>query len=112
MAALELLLAGVMARWHIPPQGVIAHSDMAPSRKGDPGWRFDWRRLALQGLAVWPEAGDADVAGFWANLAEFGYPVVPEAEGLTAFRLRFRPWAAGALSADDARIAAGLVKIG
>lgn len=112
MAALEHVLRGVLARWDIPARRVIAHSDMAPTRKGDPGRRFDWRRLALQGLAVWPEAGEADVAGFWANLAVFGYPVVPEAEVLTAFRLRFRPWAAGALSADDARIAAGLVKIG
>ena len=41
MAALERLLGEVMARWHIPAQGVIAHSDMAPSRKGDPGRRFD-----------------------------------------------------------------------
>jgi N-acetylmuramoyl-L-alanine amidase len=37
MAALETLLVGIMARWSIPPQGVIAHSDMAPSRKRDPG---------------------------------------------------------------------------
>ncbi len=37
MAALERLLADVLARWDIPPQGVIGHSDMAPLRKGDPG---------------------------------------------------------------------------
>ncbi len=49
MVALERLLQGIMARWDIPAQGVIGHSDMAPSRKGDPGPRFDWRRLALQG---------------------------------------------------------------
>ena len=57
MVALERLLRGIMARWDIPAPGVIAHSDMAPSRKGDPGRRFDWRRLALQGLSVWPEPG-------------------------------------------------------
>jgi len=79
---------------------------MAPSRKGDPGRRFDWRRLALQGLAVWPvvaEAGD-----FWADLRAFGYPDVAEADMLAAFRLRFRPWGQGTLERTDAVIAAGL----
>ena len=108
MVAVERLLAEVMARWNIPARGVIAHSDMAPTRKGDPGRRFDWRRLALQGLAVWPAVGEGDVTGFWDNLAAFGYPAAPEADLLTAFRLRFRPWAKGAVSVQDARIADGL----
>ena len=106
MAALEHLLAGVMARWQIAPQGVIAHSDMAPSRKRDPGRRFDWRRLALQGLAVWPEAGAP--GDFRDDLRGFGYPEAPEADLLAAFRLRFRPWGQGALERTDAAIAAGL----
>jgi N-acetylmuramoyl-L-alanine amidase len=54
MRALERLLPAIMTRWAIPPQGVIAHSDMAPGRKSDPGPRFDWQRLARAGLAVWP----------------------------------------------------------
>ena len=57
MRALEALLAGVLARWGIPPEGVIGHQDMAPSRKSDPGPRFDWRRLARGGVSVWPEPG-------------------------------------------------------
>ena len=110
IAALEAVLAGVMARWDIAPAGVIAHSDMAPSRKGDPGRRFDWRRLALQGLAVWPMvAGPGD---FWADLRGFGYPAAPEADLLAAFRLRFRPWGSGPLCDGDAALAAGLVMLG
>ena len=35
MAALERVLAGIMARWAIPAHRVIGHSDMAPSRKGE-----------------------------------------------------------------------------
>ncbi len=47
MAALEALLDGDLWRaGRIPPAGVIAHSDMAPGRKADPGPKFDWRRLA------------------------------------------------------------------
>ncbi|RMH49756.1 MAG: N-acetylmuramoyl-L-alanine amidase, partial [Alphaproteobacteria bacterium] len=54
MRALETLLDAIMARWNIPPQGVIGHSDMAPGRKRDPGARFDWFRLARAGRSVWP----------------------------------------------------------
>lgn len=110
MVALEGVLAGAMARWGIGAAGVIGHSDMAPGRKTDPGARFDWRRLARAGLAIWPEAGAP--GDFLADLRAFGYPEVDSAVLLAAFRLRFRPWATGADAAplDDAdrALAAGL----
>jgi N-acetylmuramoyl-L-alanine amidase len=125
MAALEQLLRGVMARHGLSPAAVIAHSDMAPDRKGDPGPRFDWRRLALQGLSVWPgpftaappphpshsrgQGGSVDAAaGFLADLRTFGYPDAAPETLLTALRLRFRPWATGPLDATDCALAAGL----
>ena len=108
MAALEALLTGIMQRWEIPAERVIAHSDMAPSRKGDPGARFDWRRLALQGLSVWPEAGEVAVAAFGPALRRFGYADAPEADLLAAFRLRFRPWARGSVDRVDAGLACDL----
>jgi N-acetylmuramoyl-L-alanine amidase len=110
MAALEGLLAGVMARWGIRPERVIGHSDMAPARKGDPGARFDWRRLARGGLSVWPEAGEAEPGGFVAAARAFGYPDAPEEVLLGALRLRFRPWARGPLDRVDAGIAADLAR--
>lgn len=109
MAGLERLLAGIMDRWQIAPRGVIGHSDMAPHRKGDPGPRFDWRRLARSGLSVWPQpVPGAPLAGFAASLHRFGYRAQDEAKLLRAFRLRFRPWARGPLEAADAALAAGL----
>jgi N-acetylmuramoyl-L-alanine amidase len=109
MRGLERVLAGVMDRWGIPPQGVIGHSDMAPGRKRDPGPRFDWRGLARAGLAVWPAPGAlADPAGFAAAARAFGYPDVADDLLLAAFRLRFRPWAAGPADAADAGMAADL----
>lgn len=105
MAALERLLRGIMARWQIRPAGIIGHSDMAPDRKIDPGPRFDWRRLALQGLAVWPEGAGADLP-LADSLSRIGYPEA--AARLAAFRLRFRPWASGAEDATDRRLAAAL----
>ncbi|MCB2110154.1 MAG: N-acetylmuramoyl-L-alanine amidase [Defluviimonas sp.] len=132
MAALERLLAEVMARWEIPPERVIGHSDMAPGRKSDPGPRFDWRRLALQGLSVWPDAVWPDAVGpdavgsdevrpeasggpeslaAFAPLAQgFGYPAVGDALVLLAFRLRFRPWAGGPADAADTALAGDLAR--
>lgn len=112
MQALERLLAGILDRWQIPPQGVIAHSDMAPGRKADPGGRFDWRRLARAGLAVWPQAvALADPVDFDAAALAFGYPadVAPEVR-LAAFRLRFRPWAQGPADGVDAALAQDLAR--
>lgn len=113
MDALEGLLAGILNRWNIPPEGVIGHSDMAPDRKCDPGPRFDWRRLARSGLAVWPKMLETplpqpDMAQFRKAVTAFGYPDVDDALLLHAVRLRFRPTATGALDAMDCAIAAGL----
>ena len=112
MQALEQVLAGVLDRWGIPLQGVIAHSDMAPGRKADPGPRFDWRRLARAGLSVWPGAvAPADAAGFDAAALAFGYPAdVAPALRLAAFRLRFRPWASGPADGTDAALVQDLAR--
>ncbi len=112
MAALEGLLAGIFVRWNIAPERVIGHSDMAPARKFDPGTRFDWRRLALGELSVWPQSGTG-AGDFWADLARFGYAWPQDVENakdaqaqlLAAFRLRFRPWARGPLADQDRAIA-------
>lgn len=110
MAALEALLDGIAARWSIVPARVIAHSDMAPGRKADPGPKFDWRRLALGGRAIWPAApakAAADPAAFRAAALVIGYraPGGDWEAVLAAFRLRFRPWGRGALAAADVGLA-------
>lgn len=104
MDALEGLLAGIQNRWAIPAARVIAHSDMAPERKFDPGPKFDWRRLALSGFSVWPEACK-DVSGSWNDFAYyaqvFGYGTDNRAALLSAFRMRFLPQKTGGLDAVD-----------
>ncbi len=115
MDALEGLLADILARHDLPPEAVIAHSDMAPGRKSDPGPAFDWRRLARAGLAIWPDgvAPDQppDMARFRAAATRFGYPAdVDDAALLAAFRLRFRPAARGPLEARDMALVADLAR--
>ena len=113
MRALEALMGGIMTRWRIPPQRVIAHSDMAPARKCDPGPRFDWARLARLGLSVWPKVS-AVRGDFVQNARRFGYPMNPDDGAqaadlaLQAFRQRFRPWANGPLDDTDRALMADL----
>jgi len=108
IAALERLLAGILHRWSIPPAGVIAHSDMAPARKVDPGPRFDWRGLARAGLSVWPGTGGDPAVPLAESLTAIGYPPVEAALRLAAFRLRFRPRHSGPEDATDRALAAAL----
>lgn len=111
MSALEALLRAAMARWSIPPQRVIAHSDMAPMRKGDPGARFDWRRLARQGLSIWPQGLGDPARPLAGSLRAIGYPDAPSEAALAAFRLRFRPWARGAETPEDRALADAVAQI-
>jgi N-acetylmuramoyl-L-alanine amidase len=55
MAAVENLCLDILARHDIPPERVLAHSDVAPGRKIDPGEKFDWQRLAAKDVGHWVE---------------------------------------------------------
>lgn len=117
MAALEPLLADILSRHGIRPEGVIGHSDMAPGRKCDPGPRFDWARLARQRLAAAPlqssHIPEATPAAFrdLARSAGFTAPA-DDALLLANVRLRLRPWARGPLTAEDMALVAGLPAAG
>ena len=58
MAAVEALCLDIVDRNGIPPRRVLAHSDVAPRRKIDPGEKFDWAKLAQAGIGHWVEPAD------------------------------------------------------
>jgi N-acetylmuramoyl-L-alanine amidase len=99
MAAVERLCCDILARHPIPPHRVVAHSDIAPDRKIDPGELFDWPRLARAGIGIWPQpsCGRAPPpvarAEAIAGLGAIGYCVSAAAEKfvIAAFQRRFRP---------------------
>lgn len=102
VAAVIALCQEILARHPaIVPRNVVAHSDIAPWRKEDPGELFPWSRLAQAGVGLWPSAADSDsdsakgTVGDWAQaLADWGYPLAapssPEA-ALAAFHRRYLP---------------------
>ena len=53
MQAVEALCRDILGRHAIRPERVLAHSDIAPGRKRDPGEKFDWARLARAGIGLW-----------------------------------------------------------
>ncbi|MGR2740113.1 N-acetylmuramoyl-L-alanine amidase [Billgrantia sp. Q4P2] len=108
--ALIALSLDIIERHDIHPTDVVAHSDIAPTRKIDPGPRFPWRELHEAGIGVWPgeeavshwqarfEAEELPLATLQEALRAWGYPL--EATGeldrqtravLRAFQMRFRP---------------------
>lgn len=96
MDALLPLLADIMDRHDIPRANVVAHSDIAPSRKQDPGEYFDWHRLGQLGLAL--EIPKAKMNLFYDNpgafylaMERFGYDIVDGRAAVRAFQRRWRP---------------------
>ena len=53
--AVIALCRDVIARHAIAPERILAHSDIAPGRKVDPGEKFPWARLAAAGVGLWRE---------------------------------------------------------
>ncbi len=89
LAAVCDLCLSILSRHAIPARNIVAHSDVAPDRKEDPGEKFPWEDLALNGVGVWP-AGVPDIGtggvvrdaaglrGVRAALADIGYRVARE----------------------------------
>jgi N-acetylmuramoyl-L-alanine amidase len=48
--AVIALARDILGRWPMSPERVLAHSDVAPERKEDPGETFPWDRLAAAGI--------------------------------------------------------------
>lgn len=93
IGALLRLLEDLSTRLHIPKTQVIGHSDLAPTRKRDPGARFPWQRLAEAGFGRWPQGELVDPpAGFdpWLAMAAIGYPLKDRAAAVRAFHRHYR----------------------
>jgi N-acetylmuramoyl-L-alanine amidase len=112
IAKVVALCGDILKRHAIPPDRVLAHSDIAPARKQDPGEKFPWPRLAAAGVGLWVEpapivdglpvlkrgnSGDT-VRDLQARLAAYGYDVATSgtydavtADVVSAFQRHFRP---------------------
>jgi N-acetylmuramoyl-L-alanine amidase len=68
------LAKDLATRWRIAPERVLAHSDVAPGRKLDPGEVFPWERLHRAGVGHWVAAAPIRDGRFFAR-GNRGIPV-------------------------------------
>jgi N-acetylmuramoyl-L-alanine amidase len=105
------LCRDIVTRCAIRPDRVLAHSDVAPHRKNDPGEKFPWERLHQAGVGLWVPpvpigpgaifvAGDTgpEIAELQRGLARYGYALAATGifdpatrQVVTAFQRHFRP---------------------
>jgi N-acetylmuramoyl-L-alanine amidase len=109
LAAVCDLCLSILSRHAIPARNIVAHSDVAPDRKEDPGEKFPWEDLARNGVGIWPvgvpnlgttgTVRDATgLRGVRAALGDIGYRVAAEgafdpalSSVLRAFQRHWRP---------------------
>lgn len=111
VAAVIALCKGIIVRRGIAAHRVLAHSDVAPGRKKDPGEKFPWSLLASSKVGHWvqpaaivpgdvlaPGASGAQVTELQRQLADYGYGLAINGEYdaqtfdvVTAFQRHFRP---------------------
>jgi N-acetylmuramoyl-L-alanine amidase len=111
LAAVIALCRDLMERHRFRADRVLAHSDVAPLRKWDPGEKFPWERLHRAGVGAWVEPAPMtpgmvlalsdtrpEVAQLQAGLRVYGYGI--EVTGIydeltaavvAAFQRHFRP---------------------
>jgi N-acetylmuramoyl-L-alanine amidase len=112
IAAVTALCRGILTRYRIPADRILAHSDVAPMRKQDPGERFPWKVLADSGVGLWVKPAplaqggrifvfgerDSAIEDVQRLLAKFGYGVAANGhfdgatrDAVAAFQRHFRP---------------------
>ena len=105
------LVQDIATRYNISPKNIIGHSDMAPSRKIDPGAKFPWERLYFDyGIGAWYDEADKleimsrrslvapSVQEIKQAFRKYGYQINDSDEWdkasrdvIYAFQLHFRP---------------------
>lgn len=91
------LSKAILERHDIPQYNIVAHSDIAPNRKPDPGICFPWKKLSDENIGVWfnkemaKHETEEDVKNLLDNI---GYNVSDEENiksSIYAFARRFVP---------------------
>lgn len=90
--ALVALLKELVCRYKIRKENIIGHSDIAPTRKPDPGAGFPWKTLYHHNLSTWYKLYSLDKEDDEEKLlAKIGYDTVDIAAARYAFCRHYMP---------------------
>ncbi len=104
------LLNDLIKKYKIKKKNILGHSDVAPSRKKDPGEKFPWSKLAKKNLCTWHNLNQSKIKKkrylkindyeekiFFNNLSNIGYFRLKRSENkntkinlIKAFQRKFR----------------------
>ncbi len=96
LKAVKALCLDILSR-HKSIEDVLAHSDVAPDRKQDPGELFPWKDFAEEGVGIWPEISEEDVLkgalirDITQGLRRVGYEASKPQNMLLAFQRHYVP---------------------
>ena len=88
------LIKKLVKKYKIRPENIVGHSDIAPTRKPDPGKAFFWKELAKDGIGFWYSLRDVNkINGFSVEelLEIIGYDTNNVGASAYAFCRRFLP---------------------
>ena len=108
--SIKKLLKFLITKYNIKHHNILGHSDIAPSRKKDPGEKFPWRLLAKKKLCLWHNLIEREIRVyrntipssyerkiFFSNLKRLGYSKIRGVRAqksneyiIEAFQRRFR----------------------
>ncbi len=99
----------LIKKYKIKKKNILGHSDIAPTRKVDPGEKFPWKNFAKKNIGIWHQCKPGllkklrkakiikkeDKINFVRNLKKIGYCISPNKSSLLkktirAFQMRFR----------------------
>lgn len=80
----QKLAQKLMKKYNIPAENVVGHSDIAPTRKADPGKMFPWKELGLGPKDI--EQGDIR-----EKLTMIGYDTTNLKAAILAYNRHFHP---------------------
>ena len=103
IVSLKKLLKFLIKKYNIKSRHVLGHSDIAPTRKKDPGEKFPWKKLAKNNLCYWHNLNEKNIQKFRKhkidyrqkkifinNLHKIGYSDCKNIFLIKAFQRRFR----------------------
>lgn len=103
------LCKDIIQRYQLKPSAIVAHADISPGRKVDPGPLFPWKMLYDNGIGAWPDAADldtflntlpkeVDLTDLQNALFTYGYAIQTTGKldeqtrrHLVSFQMHFRP---------------------